>query len=171
MRAQPRDGARIVRCAEDRRAGDQRVGAGVYGLLVDWCYGNRNKSDKDIVRAVDFGGAPQQTELLYSDQDAKPMSPPKNRRAEMWLRSRDWLEAAGGADIPDQDSLQADACAPTYTYDMNQRLIIESKEHMRARGVRSPDEWDAVCLTFAEPVPVDSKPRKLGGRGGSWMGS
>ena len=35
---------------------------------------------------------------------------------------------------------------------MNQRLLLESKEHMRARGIRSPDEWDAVCLTFAEPV-------------------
>jgi hypothetical protein len=23
---------------------------------------------------------------------------------------------------------------------------------MRARGVLSPDEWDAVALTFAEPV-------------------
>ena len=23
---------------------------------------------------------------------------------------------------------------------------------MRARGARSPDEWDAVALTFAEPV-------------------
>jgi hypothetical protein len=23
---------------------------------------------------------------------------------------------------------------------------------MRARGIRSPDEWDATVLTFAEPV-------------------
>jgi hypothetical protein len=30
-------------------------------------------------------------------------------------------------------------CAPSYTYDMHQH--IESKEKMRARGVRSPDEW------------------------------
>ena len=57
-----------------------------------------------------------------------------------------------GADIPDEDSLQADACSPGYHYDSNQRLLIESKEHMRARGVRSPDEWDAFVLTFAEPV-------------------
>jgi len=40
---------------------------------------------------------------------------------------------------------------------MNQRLLLESKERMRARGVRSPDEWDAVALTFAEPV---KEPRK-----------
>jgi hypothetical protein len=27
---------------------------------------------------------------------------------------------------------------------------------MRARGVKSPDEWDAVALTFAEPVAPDA---------------
>jgi hypothetical protein len=26
---------------------------------------------------------------------------------------------------------------------------------MRARGVRSPDEWDAIALTFAEPVTTE----------------
>jgi hypothetical protein len=59
---------------------------------------------------------------------------------------------AGGADIPYLDSLHADACAPGYSYDMNQRLQLESKERMRVRGIRSPDEWDATVLTFAEPV-------------------
>jgi len=42
---------------------------------------------------------------------------------------------------------------------MHQRLLIESKEHMRGRGVRSPDEWDAVAATFAEPVPAEIAPR------------
>jgi hypothetical protein len=32
------------------------------------------------------------------------------------------------------------------------RLQLEAKDQMRARGVPSPDEWDAVALTFAEPV-------------------
>jgi hypothetical protein len=30
--------------------------------------------------------------------------------------------------------------------------LLESKEHTRVRHIRSPDEWDAVALTFAEPV-------------------
>ena len=29
--------------------------------------------------------------------------------------------------------------------------------NMRSRGVRSPDEWDAVALTFAEPVSPPSE--------------
>ena len=53
---------------------------------------------------------------------------------------------------PDSDSLQADACAPGYKYDSNTRLVLESKDDRRKRGVISPDEWDAVVLTFAEPV-------------------
>ncbi len=28
---------------------------------------------------------------------------------------------------------------------------------MRVRGVKSPDEWDAVALTFAEPVAPDAR--------------
>jgi hypothetical protein len=71
----------------------------------------------------------------------------------MWMRSKEWLEQTGGVDIPDSDALQSDATAPGYSYGLtDQRLILESKEQMRARGVRSPDEWDAVVLTFAEPV-------------------
>jgi hypothetical protein len=54
---------------------------------------------------------------------------------------------------------------------MNQRLQLESKEHMRARGVRSPDDWDAIVLTFAEPVAeVIERPRERR-HGGGWMGA
>lgn len=147
------------------------IGAGVYDLLRDWGYSDRDSGDRNVVRSIDFGGAPQQTEQLYSQADGKPMAPPRNRRAEMWMRSRDWLEDVGSADIPDTDELQADACAPTYTYDTMQRLLIESKEHMRKRGVRSPDYWDAVALTFAEPVPAEATPRKPRRHSGGWMGS
>ena len=119
------------------------LGAGVYDLLEDWGFEN-------IVKAVNFGDAPLRPDR-YSDTGEKIPSP-FNRRAEMWLESRDWLDTVGGVDIPDSDALQQDACAPKYTYNSDQRLVLESKEKMRARGIRSPDEWDAVALTFAEPV-------------------
>jgi hypothetical protein len=105
-----------------------------------------------VITLVAFGGSPQEpVEYL---KDGSKRAGPKNRRAEIWKRSKDWLEQEGGADIPDQDSLQTDACGPGYHYDLTtQQLILESKEHMRdVRHVRSPDEWDAVALTFAEPV-------------------
>jgi hypothetical protein len=70
----------------------------------------------------------------------------------MWGESKEWLDDVGGADVPDSDSLQADACAPSYKYDSLTRIILESKDDIGKRRLRSPDEWDAVALTFAEPV-------------------
>jgi hypothetical protein len=119
------------------------VGAGICDRLREMGFG-------DIVRAVNFGSAPVEPPPL--DERGNPSGGPLNRRAEMWLKSREWLEDPAGAAIPDRDSLQADACGPAYSYDSNARLKLEAKDHMRARGARSPDEWDAVALTFAEPV-------------------
>jgi hypothetical protein len=123
------------------------VGAGVYDRLVEMGYGQ-------VVRAVNFGAAP--FEPPPRDANGVPSGGPLNRRAEMWMKSKEWLEDPAGVRLPDLDPLQADACGPTYSYDSNSRLKLESKEHMRARGAKSPDEWDAVALTFAEPVAPDA---------------
>lgn len=129
------------------------VGAGVYDLLKSW-----GEPYSTIVVPIDFAGSPQQSILTLPSGEKRPG--PYNRRAEMWMRSRDWLKEPGGADIPDDDGLQADACGPGYHYNTNSYLLIESKEHMRdVRKLRSPDEWDAVALTFAEPVrPAEDGP-------------
>ena len=111
------------------------VGAGVVDVLRSW--GGRYGA----IRPVNFGDPAQ-------DSGGRP----RNRRAEMWSRLKDWLSEPGGADIPDSDALQADLCSPGYKYDINQRLLLESKDDMRRRGVRSPDEGDALALTFAAPV-------------------
>lgn len=116
------------------------IGAGVIDILHSW--GGKYASK---VKAVGFGEAAQEPERAEGGG-------PANRRAEMWMRSKEWLEDVGGADIPDLDSLHADACGPGYRYDIHQRLLLEKKEDMRKRGIRSPDEWDAIALTFAEPV-------------------
>jgi hypothetical protein len=119
------------------------VGAGVHDRLSEMGYG-------EIVRGINFGSAP--FEPPPRDAHGRPSGGPANRRAEMWMKSKDWLTDPGGAQIPDLDSLQADACGPGYTYDSNTRLLLEKKDDMRRRGAASPDQWDAVALTFAEPV-------------------
>jgi hypothetical protein len=110
------------------------VGAGVYDRLCEMGYVRK-------IRAVNFGSSPLEP------------GPALNRRAEMWMNAKKWLEDEGGADLPDEDELQADACAPSYKYDSLTRLVLESKADMRKRGVRSPDVFDAIALTFAEFVP------------------
>src|SRR5579883_82344 len=119
------------------------VGTGVYDRLKEMGYGG-------IVRDINFGSAP--FEPPPRDAHGRPSGGPVNRRAEMWMKSKDWLADPAGAQIPDSDSLQADACGPGYSYDSNTRLQLESKQDMRRRGAASPDQWDAVALTFAEPV-------------------
>lgn len=119
------------------------VGAGVYDRLLEMGYGH-------IVVAINFGSSPLEPQPL--DENKRPKGGFLNRRAEMWGWSKEWLEEPAGVDIPDSDALQADAMAPGYKYDSLTRLVLESKEEIRKRGLRSPDEWDAVALTFAEPV-------------------
>lgn len=133
------------------------LGVGIYDRLVEMGY-------DEIVKPVNFGSAPLEPPKV--GEDGKEIGGgPVNRRAEIWMASRDWLAQEGGADIPDVDSLQGDACGPGYKYDSNSRVLLESKEAMRARGVPSPDEWDSVALTFAEPVPV-SAPKAINFRSG-----
>ena len=55
----------------------------------------------------------------------------------------------------------ADACGPTYSYDSNTRLVPEKKDDICRRNVPSPDEWDAVALTFAEPVRPTAFARRI----------
>ena len=126
------------------------LGAGVYDRLIEMGYGA-------IVRAVNFGSSPFEPPRL--DENGKEIGGgPLNRRAEMWMKSNEWLQDEAGVSIPDSDTLQGDACAPGYKYDSNTRLQLEKKEDMLRRGVPSPDEWDAVALTFAEPVTPDAEP-------------
>lgn len=76
-----------------------------------------------------------------------------NRKAEMAWALKDWTEEPGGANIPDDDAVQADFLASVADDpDSNQRRRLKSKKWMRSKGLRSPNIFDAACLTFAEPI-------------------
>ena len=76
-----------------------------------------------------------------------------NRKAEMAWEFKAWLEDVGGANIPDDDEIQGDLLAPQADEpDRNQRRQLKSKKWMRSKGLKSPDYFDAMCLTFAAPV-------------------
>lgn len=49
-------------------------------------------------------------------------------------------------------SLADDLTAIEYSYNMVNALLLERKEHIRARGLPSSDWSDALALTFAEDV-------------------
>lgn len=143
-------------------------GAGVYDILVEQGYASESRN---IVIPVSFGAAPRKPQR-FSPTTGEEIPGPENRRAEIWLDSLSWLEDPAGVDIPDLDELQADACSTGYTHNARSRILLWPKDRMRSMGIPSPDLWDAVALTFAEPV-IETKPwerRPRGSRGGTgWM--
>lgn len=148
------------------------LGAGVYDILEDRGYG-------DVVVPVDFSGSPEDPDAWVEKTDGtrEKRPGPANRRAEMYMRGHDWLsDEALPVQIPDDNSLQADLCGPGYKYNNNQYLLIESKDDMRKRKLKSPDGADALMLTFAETVapPSDYSGSFYGGRSSNaagWMGA
>jgi len=111
------------------------LGAGVVDRINE-LLGERAQ---DLVVAVNAGSSPLDADLYV------------NKRSEMWGELKKWLSHPP-VQIPDIDSLHADLCGVKYKFDSLTRLVVEPKDQMKRRGLRSPDEADAVCLTFAEPA-------------------
>jgi len=107
------------------------IGAGIYDRLKEMNY--------RMVRDVNFGSEPLDKKKYI------------NKRAEMWGLMNEWLSSPP-AQIPDNDDIEIDLCGLRYAYDSHGRLKIESKEDAKKRGIKSPDDGDALALTFAYPV-------------------
>ena len=80
-----------------------------------------------------------------------------NQRAYMWDKAKDWL--LHGAIDPKDTKLETDLTGPGYHLNTRNQLVIESKEAMAKRGLASPDDGDALVLTFAQPV-APAPPKK-----------
>ena len=117
------------------------LGIGVYDRLIEQGY------DRNVLNAVNFGGKPIETPPL--DETGKPGGGPANRRAELWNNMKKVLQ--GRLSIPDTDSLHGDLTCVGYKFTSEGRLLLESKDDIRKRGLPSPDEGDAMALCFSEP--------------------
>jgi len=87
-----------------------------------------------------------------------------NKRTEMWADLRDWL---GGGCIDPDPGLFRDLTSPEYDYfgKAQDAVMLESKESLKGRGLPSPDDGDALALTFAGRVARrDAKAGKYGRR-------
>ena len=73
-----------------------------------------------------------------------------NKRAEMWDKMRDFIRDDGV--IPKSEELAEDLCIPEKLIDQKGRLLLESKDSMKRRGMNSPDTADALALCFAIPI-------------------
>jgi hypothetical protein len=73
-----------------------------------------------------------------------------NKRAEMWGEMRDAIY--GAMELPDDNELERELTSVEYGFSNKQQIQLEKKEDMKKRGLASPDNGDAVALTFAQPV-------------------
>jgi hypothetical protein len=113
------------------------------------------------VLGIDFGSSPDR-EIQGRESGVWYY----NKRAEMWGAMREWL--VGGA-IDNDEELKADLPAVEYGYSLKGSrdcIVLEKKEHMKARGLSSPDDGDALALTFAHPVAATDQRDKYGPRAG-----
>ena len=66
-----------------------------------------------------------------------------------WGIMKEWLKVGS---LPDDNELSADLKAVDYGYDASDAILLERKDDMWRRGLASPDDGDALALTFAYPV-------------------
>lgn len=108
---------------------DAGAGAGVIDRLREMGY---------TILEVNFGSKSEDSR--YADH-----------RTELWARMRDWFP---GGMIPNERKLIDDCCGPMYEITgRSDRLKLESKEKMKKRGLASPDNADALAITFHAKVP------------------
>jgi hypothetical protein len=135
------------------------IDRGSMGAAIVTALKNLNPKYMDIIRGIDFGGTSK----------AKMANPkragPWNKRAEMYGDFREFM-IEGGA-IPDDDDLASDISGPKQKFRANNDWLLESKQDMKVRGIRSSDLSDACALTFAVKswIPNWSKPKPIVGFG------
>lgn len=116
----------------DRAYCDRGYGQGVLAIAA---------SQNEIITPVDFGGRASQDTCL-------------NKRAEMYMRLRDWLQDGGALGDPkSQDIVELRRELQSIEYNLRKsddgKICLGSKDDIRKKLGRSPDRADAVALTFA----------------------
>lgn len=120
--------------ADEIRVDGVGVGAGVVDQLTEQGHG---------VLDMQAGGKARDPERFA------------NARAEWAWAMRQRLED-GDLDLdPADDDLAAQLGSLKYKYDSRGRILIESKDDMRKRGLPSPDRADAAILTGVAPAGAD----------------
>lgn len=73
-----------------------------------------------------------------------------NMRTHIWWNMREALRA--GLAIEDDPSLETELTAPEYGHNARDQLALEKKSEIKKRLGISPDDGDALALTFTFPV-------------------
>lgn len=81
-----------------------------------------------------------------------------NMRASMYGQLRAWMR---GGSIPNDPDLKAQLLSISYTHNNADAILLTSKDAMIREGKASPDDIDALALTFA--IAIEPRPLRFGG--------
>lgn len=94
----------------------------------------------------------------YPGNNSRQLEHYHNLRAEWWAMLRDWMHELGA--ISDDKELYRQLSQIQYTLSKHTgKILIESKDDMKKRGLPSPDRADTLALTFA--VRIARRDRNL----------
>ena len=85
-----------------------------------------------------------------------------NLRAELWFRTREWLEEKSCTFGPGLDELRSELVIPRYDFTSSGKIQAEAKSEIKKRGHKSPNHADALVLTFASNALRAQQGRKAG---------
>lgn len=117
-------------------------GTGMGGPVIDYL---KRRGQGRVIVECQYGARPNSLE------DAKRYA---NMRTTMWARLR---EALPYMDLPPIQELAEELCGPKFRFELKtDRLLLEPKEDMRKRGLKSPNLADALAQTFWFDQPTAS---------------
>jgi hypothetical protein len=126
------------------------------GKKVDWMFVDSAGIAGPVVYKLSQMGYKNVTEINFMADSPNPKY--ANMRAYMWGQMKDWLPLGAIDDVHkggsncDHCQLEADLIAPGFRHNTKVQVVLEDKEHMKKRGLDSPDDGDALALTFARPI-------------------
>ena len=104
----------------------------------------------------DAGELPLGVRITEFNAAAKPRDPErfKLRRDETWQALRDRFKEGRICCLPDDQKLIGQLTSIRYYHDSSNRMLVESKDVLKKRGLKSPDRAEALMLAFTVDRPV-----------------
>lgn len=128
------DELKIDQCFIDTTGG---TGSGAYDRVCQLGYGSK-------ITEVNFASRPSTNAKLYA-----------NKRAEMYGLAKEWMKDGGSLYSMDETlnaQVRYELSSVSYSYDRNNKILLESKEEVKKKIGKSPDYADGFVLSFAYPV-------------------
>lgn len=156
----------IIKAKQDTMvtAGEAKVYAEMWNvdtIYVDECglgagVVDRLREQKQPVVGVNVAkSAPDNVRSRTDESGRKIISdaPPFKLRDHLWQEAARWVREDGPTfakiDRDMAEDLAGELSSPKYRLNSSGQLVVESKDELKRRGLRSPDIADALCLTFA----------------------